>query len=257
MNAEVHDWKQEFHLLKSHAEALLGANPDTQQVIVLRTVNGNLYSVVNRCIFDGDHREEDACLRQLREENDTQVLSILAMGDAHWPEVTSAHFNLGLIALNPENEDARIFLQGRDCIIVRRLKIVLPPRSERPELQQEFFALRYEAEEIRKANPGAEKIIVLRTLKNALHTVVIPSDAPEGQPENACLEALSNSDDTAVYSVLTLMKNGATDFAPSDFLQALQQLNPANKRANIFRQVFVSELEDVLPPLFTPEQTER
>lgn len=254
MNTQVHDWKQEFHLLKSHAEALLGANPDTQQVIVLRTVNGNLYSVVNRCIFDGDYREEDACLRQLREENDTQVLSILAMGDAHWPEVTSTHFNLGLVALNPENEDARIFLQGRDCIMCKRLKVVLPPRSERPELQQEFFALRCEAEEIRKANPGAEKIIVLRTHKNALHAIVIPSDAPEGhQTENACLEALSNSDDTAVYSVLTLMKNGATDFAPSDFLQALHQLNPANKRANIFRQVFVSELEDVLPPIFTPE----
>lgn len=254
MNTQVHDWKQEFHLLKSHAEALLGANPDTQQVIVLRTVKGNLHAVVIRCIFDGNHREEDACLRQLREENDTQVLSILAMGDAHWPEVPSAHFNLGLVALNPENEDARIFLQGRDCIMSKRLKVVLPPRSERPELQQEFFALRCEAEEIRKANPGAEKIIVLRTLKNALHTVVIPSDAPEGhQTENACLEALSNSDDTAVYSVLTLMKNGATDFAPSDFLQALQQLNPANKRANIFRQVFVAELEDVLPPIFTPE----
>ena len=49
------------------------------------------------------------------------------------------------------------------------------------------------------------------------------------------------------------MKNGATDFAPSDFLQALQQLKPANKRANIFRQVFVAEREDVLPPTFTPE----
>lgn len=254
MNTEVHDWKQEFHLLKSHAEALLSANPDTQQVIVLRTVKGNLYSVVNHCIFDGDYREEEACLRQLREKNDTQVLSILAMGDAHWPEVTSAHFNLGLVALNPENDDARIYLQGRDCIIVRRLKVVLPPKSDLPELQQEFFALRCEAEEIRKANPGAEMIIVLRTHKNALHTVVIPSDAPEGhQQVNACLEALSKSDDTAVYSVLTLRKNGSTDFAPYDFLQALHQLNPANKRANIFRQVFVVELEDVLPPMFAPE----
>ena len=254
MNTQVHDWKQEFHLLKSHAEALLGANPDTQQVIVLRTVNGNLYSVVNRCIFDGDHREEDACLRQLREENDTQVLSILAMGDAHWPEVTSTHFNLGLIALNPENDDARIFLQGRDYIMVKRLKIVLPPKDECPELQQEFFDLRSEAEAILKANPEAEQVIVLRTLKNALHAVIIPADAQEGrQREQACLEALSNSGDTAVYSVLTLTKNGTTDFAPSDFLQALHRLNPANKRANIFRQVFVAELEDVLPPLFTPE----
>lgn len=254
MNTEVHDWNQEFHLLKSHAEALLSANPDIKEVIVLRTIKGNLYSVVNRCILDGDYREEDACLGQLREKDDTQVLSILAMGDARWPEVTSAHFNLGLVALNPENEDARIFLQGRDCIMSKRLKVVLPPRSERPELQREFFALRCEAEAILKANPEAEQVIVLRTLKNALHTVVIPSDAPEGhQTENACLEALSNSDDTAVYSVLTLMKNGATDFAPSYFLQALHQLNPANKRANIFRQVFVAELEDVLPPIFSSE----
>lgn len=254
MNTQVHDWKQEYHLLKGHAEALLSANPDTQQVIVLRTIKGNLYSVVNRCIFDGDHREEDACLGQLREKDDTQVLSILAMGDAHWPEVTSTHFNLGLVALNPENEDARIFLQGRDCIMSKRLKVVLPPRSERPELQQEFFALRCEAEAILKANPGAEQVIVLRTLKNALHAVIIPADAPEGrQRENACLEALSKSDDTAVYSVLTLLNNGATDFAPSYFLQALHQLNPSNKRANIFRQVFVVELEDVLPPIFTPE----
>ena len=60
MNTQVHDWKQEFHLLKSHAEVLLGANPDAQQVIVLRTVKGNLHAVVIRCIFDGNHREEDA-----------------------------------------------------------------------------------------------------------------------------------------------------------------------------------------------------
>lgn len=254
MNTEVHDWKQEFHLLKNHAEALLSANPDTQQVIVLRTIKGNLYSVVNRCIFDGDHREEDACLQQLSEKDDTQVLSILAMGDAHWPEVTSTHFNLGLIALNPENDDARIFLQGRECIMAKRLKVVLPPKSDLPELQREFFALRCEAEAILKANPGAERVIMLRTLKNALHSIVIPADAQEGrQRENACLEALSNSGDTAVYSVLTLLNNGATDFAPYDFLQALNQLNPSNKRANIFRQVFVVDLEDVMPPIFTPE----
>jgi len=254
MNTQVHDWKQEYHLLKDHAEALLSANPDTQQVIVLRTIKGNLYSVVNRCIFDGDHREEDACLGQLREKDDTQVLSILAMGDARWPEVTSTHFNLGLIALNPENDDARIFLQGREGIMVKRLKVVLPPKDEYPELQREFFALRCEAEAILKANPEAEQVIVLRTLKNALHSVIIPGDAQEGRRrENACLEALSSSGDTAVYSVLTLMNNGATDFAPPDFLQALNQLNPANKRANVFRRVFVVELEDVLPPIFAPE----
>lgn len=254
MNTQVHDWKQEFHLLKGHAEALLSANPDTQQVIVLRTIKGNLYSVVNRCIFDGDHREEDACLRQLRERDDTQVLSILAMGDAHWPEVTSTHFNLGLVELNPENDDARIFLRGREGIMAKRLKVVLPPKSDLPELQREFFTLRCEAEAILKANPEAERVIVLRTLKNALHSIVIPADAREGRRrENACLEALSNSGDTAVYSVLTLMNNGATDFAPYDFLQALNQLNPANKRANIFRQVFVVDLEDVMPPIFAPE----
>ena len=254
MNTQVHDWKQEYQLLKGHAQALLSANPDIQQVIVLRTIQGNLYSVVNRRILDGDYREEDACLRQLREKDDTQVLSILAMGDAHWPEVTSTHFNLGLIALNPENDDARIFLQGREGIMVKRLKIVLPPKDECPELQREFFDLRREAEAIFKENPEAEQVIVLRTLKNALHAVIIPADAQEGhQRENACLEALSNSGDTAVYSVLTLMKNGATDFAPPHFLQALNQLNPANKRANVFRRVFVVDLEDVMPPIITPE----
>lgn len=254
MNTEVHDWKQEFHLLKRHAEALLSANPDTQQVIVLRTIKGNLYSVVNCYILDGDHREEDACLRQLRDKDDTQVLSFLAIGDSHFPVVTSTHFNLGLIALNPENDDARIFLQGRDCIMAKRLKVVLPPKSECPELQREFFSLRCEAEAILKANPEAEQVIVLRTLKNALRSVVIPADAQEGrQRENACLEALSKSHDTAVYSVLTLMNNGATDFAPPYFLQALNQLNPSNKRTNIFRRVFAVDLEDVMPPIFTPE----
>lgn len=254
MNTEVHDWKQEFILLRSYAETLLSDNPDTQQVIVLKTVKGNLYFIVNHSITDGDHQDEDACLQTLREKDDTQVLSILALWDNHSPEVTSAHFNLGLIALNPENEDARIFLQGRECIMAKRLKVVLPPRSERPELQQEFCTLRGEAESILKTNPRAEKIIVLRTLKNKLHSVVIPADARENhQPENACLKALSKSDDTAVYSVLTLMNTGATDFAPSYFLQALNRLNPSNKHTNIFRQVFVVELEDVLPPIFTPE----
>ena len=254
MNTEVHDWKQEFLLLKSHAEALLSSNPDAQQVIALKTVKGNLYSAVNHRITEGDYRGEDACLQQLREQNDTRVLAILALWNTHSLEVTSAHFNLGLTALDPENEEARIFLQGRDCIMAKRLKVALPPKSDRPELQREFFALRCEAEEILKANPGAERVIVLRTLKNALHSVVIPSDAQKGrQAEEACLEALANSGDTGVYSVLTLTNAGTTDFAPADFLQAMYKLNPANKRAAIFRQVFVVDLEDVLPPMFTQE----
>lgn len=251
MNTAIHDWKQEFILLQKHAEALHSTNPDAEQVIVLRTANGNLYSVVNRNITGGDHRDEDICLQTLREKDDTQVFSILALWDTHSPEITSAHFNQGLVDLNPENENARIFLQGRDCIMAKRLKVALPPRGEQPELQREYIALRVEAEKILEANPAAEGIIVLRTVKDKLYSVTIQTDDQENhQAEDICLKQLAEHADTEVYSVLTLWNNGTTDFAPSYFLQALNKLNPINKRANIFRHVFVVELEDVLPPKF-------
>lgn len=89
------------------------------QVTLLYTANGNLYTSVN------DVSGEIATV--LRREQDTLVLQMVTLWLDGTLDVPSWNFRKALLALNPQNAEAQMLLQGQDTPHAKRIRDTLPP----------------------------------------------------------------------------------------------------------------------------------
>ena len=114
-------------------EVLLGrvpANTAADQTIALRTAKGNIHVLENYGVQNGDYACEDAFLRSLAEQVDTEVTHLVCLWHDGWPDLPSLHFRKGLLEINGNNEDAGILLQGEHRYLVKSLQATLPPQKK-------------------------------------------------------------------------------------------------------------------------------
>ena len=97
---------EEFENMLALAFQILTEGPE--QVLVCRTADGVIHSASLLRITEGDHREEDAFLTELKDQT---VTHIIALWDSACIDLPSLHFRQQLRMLCPGSENALVLLQ--------------------------------------------------------------------------------------------------------------------------------------------------
>lgn len=111
----------------SKAKSLLSENPSAAQVNLLMTANERIYSFLRRG-WD-DETQENECLRQLQEAENTQVVSILCMWQDLTIDMPSYALRKKLLAMNAANGETRLLLRGENGINSIPLAQTLPDKQ--------------------------------------------------------------------------------------------------------------------------------
>lgn len=123
-------WEREYETLMAIARVHLNPDRERGETVVLRTAKGNISIVQIPDFCDTEIREalENQCIENLRKENDTRVLCILATVRGENPEIPSWNFREQLIRLNEANLQTETFLWGgEDRIFLKPFHRLLPP----------------------------------------------------------------------------------------------------------------------------------
>ena len=99
----------------SHLDICIDGLP-APQVTVLRTGQGNTYVTEND--IDG------AICARLKEKNDTHIVKSLTVWKGGQIDLPSYQFRKALLAMNAQNRDTELILQGKDKIISKKLSQV-------------------------------------------------------------------------------------------------------------------------------------
>lgn len=123
-------WEQEYETLMAIAREHLDPNRERGETVVLRTAKDNISIVQIPDYCDTESREalENQCIENLRKENDTRVLCVLATIRGENLEIPSWNFREQLIRLNEANLQTETFLWGgEDRIYLKPFHRLLPP----------------------------------------------------------------------------------------------------------------------------------
>ena len=123
-------WEREFQTLMEIARGKLNPNWEYGEVVVLKTVKGNIYAAQIPNYQDTALREplENQCIQKMRAENDTEVFSCLATVNGKVPEILSWNFRSRLIEEKQSNLKAMCFLWGGgENVRLRAFHELLPP----------------------------------------------------------------------------------------------------------------------------------
>ena len=211
--------------LKERAKAIL-RHTDADQVIVIRTTSGQVYSLENHHILEGDHSGEDTFLQMLQQKNDTRVESLVCMWDENaFPDMPSIHFRRGLLELNPHNTETGMLVMGDRGEFVRNLGVTVIP--------QKIDDLKERAEKL-LSQTAAQQVIVVRAASGQLYSLENHSfRSGDHTDEAAFVQMLKEKGETRIEAVVC-MEQGTVPVEPSAyFRRELAALNPENIETEI------------------------
>ena len=117
---------KELHTLLEKAERQLRANPEADQVIVLKTAKENLYCFANHGIMNGDTADEGRFVQMLRDTDDTEVRCLVAVWKNGCVDLPSMHFRCALLELDPRNGEAAVLLRSENGYTMRTVGSAMP-----------------------------------------------------------------------------------------------------------------------------------
>ena len=101
----------EFELLVGEAKAIIRADADAEQVIVVRTAKNRIRSYAFHSMSEIT-QEDNPFVRKLIEQEDMEIKHILCMWNEYAIDVPSMQFRKCLLDASPKNVDACMILQG-------------------------------------------------------------------------------------------------------------------------------------------------
>lgn len=117
--------KVELYALLEEAERQVQANPEAEQVIVVKTAKANMYHFANYDITSGSRADEDRFVELLREQDDTEVQYLVAMWNNGGVDLPSHHFRSRLLEPSPKNGEAVMPLQGEEGYMMENIGVTM------------------------------------------------------------------------------------------------------------------------------------
>lgn len=111
-----------FSELLETGKGILSDYHGVQQVIVLKTEAGNIYTCVSDAIQNGDTVSEAALLRTLRDSGESRIKSLVCIWHTGDLDIPSFHFRKALLEMNPENADLQILVLTGSGIAAKPLR---------------------------------------------------------------------------------------------------------------------------------------
>ena len=117
--------KEIFHQLRKEAWKQLPRHPEAEQVNVVRTEKGNVYSVALPDAINAQ-KELEGFFGMLREKDDRRVSYVVAMWSTGGAEIPSYAFRKGLMELDAGNGETLILLAQAPDLYYRTLQWSMP-----------------------------------------------------------------------------------------------------------------------------------
>ena len=117
--------KEIFHQLRKEAWKQLPLHPEAEQVNVVRTEKGNVYSVALPDAINAQ-KELEGFFGMLREKDDRRVSYVVAMWSTGGAEIPSYAFRKGLLELDAGNGETLILLAQAPDLYYRTLQWSMP-----------------------------------------------------------------------------------------------------------------------------------
>lgn len=112
--------------LTIQAKILLQENPSADQVIIMMTTKGNIYSLINESIINGNNASEDAIISIMDVQKDIEISHIICMWQGNSLDVPSMYLRKKIITLHSQNAKAKVLLQGKNDYLVKELESTIP-----------------------------------------------------------------------------------------------------------------------------------
>lgn len=123
-------WEEEYESLMEIARSHLRPEWEAGEVLVVKTIGGNIYVAEISDFQDPAVREplENRLIQRLAEQNDTEAFVCVATINGKQPEIPSWNFRSRLLELNEKNLQTQTFLWGGgEAIFLKPLSRLLPP----------------------------------------------------------------------------------------------------------------------------------
>ena len=114
----------EFEKLWEQAGELAASDPSAEQVITMWTAKGHIRGLLNHGVNSGDTAGEEAFIRELAENGDTEISYVVCMWRDHTLDVPSHHLRESLAELNPANPEAKLLLRSGEGFLVKPLRVL-------------------------------------------------------------------------------------------------------------------------------------
>lgn len=112
--------------LTIQAKLLLQENPSADQVIIMITTKGNIYSLINESIINGNNESEDAIISIMDVQKDIEISHIICMWQGNSLDIPSMYLRKKIIALHSQNAKAKVLLQGKNDYLIKELESTIP-----------------------------------------------------------------------------------------------------------------------------------
>lgn len=117
--------KEIFHQLRKEAWKQLPLHPEAEQVNVVRTEKGNVYSVALPDAINAQ-KELEGFFGMLREKDDRRVSHVVAMWSTGGAEIPSYAFRKGLLELDAGNGETLMLLAEALDLYYKALHYSMP-----------------------------------------------------------------------------------------------------------------------------------
>lgn len=113
---------QEFSNLYYTAKKNILLHPEADQVVILESATGTIFTIVNTSIRSGDVQAEDRFLQHLAQHQETHILRLVAMWQNQGVERPSQHLLFGLTEIDARNDNTRILTWGNGGFHIRTVQ---------------------------------------------------------------------------------------------------------------------------------------
>ncbi len=112
----------DFEPLLRQAEAVLNADPSTEQAVAVQTTNG-VRSFANHAVTSGSTADETAFVQSLAESGDVRLTQIVCLWRSGLTvDLPSRSLRAALLDLDPTNREAEILLRTGDGYTARTVE---------------------------------------------------------------------------------------------------------------------------------------
>ena len=117
--------KEIFYQLMEEARKQIPRHPRAEQVNVVRTEKGNVYSVALPDAVNAQ-KELESFFEMLREKDDRRVSHVVAMWSFGCAEIPSYAFRKGLLELDDGNGETLLLLAQKPSLLYKTLQWSMP-----------------------------------------------------------------------------------------------------------------------------------
>ena len=117
--------KEIFYQLMEEARKQIPLHPEAEQVNVVRTEKGNVYSVALPDAVNAQ-KELESFFEMLRGRDDCRVSHVVAMWSTGGAEIPSFAFRKGLLELDAANGETLLLLAQKPSLLYKTLQWSMP-----------------------------------------------------------------------------------------------------------------------------------